>query len=314
MFDLKTERSGESIRHTLVNLASGEFATVAPAAGAHVSELVLYRKGDLMRVLRGYTEDSGLKDHKGYRSARLMPFPNRIQNGQYSFMGKTYQLPINRPSEGHAIHGLLFNKPFFVHEMTTGPESARLGMHYEYPGDVPGYPFTFRVELTYSLLPGGFRSQLKVSNTGNSPMPFGDGWHPYFELTGKADAWSLKLPPAELLELDESKIPTGNSIPFTAFEARRKIGDQVMDIALKLIPHGQVVTEVFDPQSRATLGVWQETGPGKYNFLQIYIPAARDCIAIEPMTCAPNAFNNNMGLIVLEPGQSMEAALGVYLF
>ena len=57
--------------------------------------------------------------------------------------------------------------------------------------------------------------------------------------------------------------------------------------------------------------IWQETGKYKYNFLQVYTPPHRKSIAIEPMTCAPDAFNNKDGLIVLGPFESFYAVCGI---
>jgi len=57
--------------------------------------------------------------------------------------------------------------------------------------------------------------------------------------------------------------------------------------------------------------ICQETGKYKYNFLQVYTPPHRKSIAIEPMTCAPNAFNNEQGLIILAPFESFSASWGI---
>jgi aldose 1-epimerase len=54
-----------------------------------------------------------------------------------------------------------------------------------------------------------------------------------------------------------------------------------------------------------------------YQFLMVYTPDAipdasrRRSLAIEPMTCAPNALRSGDGLIVLQPGQSTSATWGI---
>jgi len=55
-----------------------------------------------------------------------------------------------------------------------------------------------------------------------------------------------------------------------------------------------------------------------YRFLMVYtadaIPQAsrrRRSLAIEPMTCAPNAFRSGDGLIVLQPGESWTGSWGI---
>jgi aldose 1-epimerase len=69
--------------------------------------------------------------------------------------------------------------------------------------------------------------------------------------------------------------------------------------------------EVIVQGEKGTLHYWQETGAGKYNFLQVFIPPLRHCVALEPMTCAPDAFNNGMGLARLEPGEMLKGSFGV---
>ena len=41
----------------------------------------------------------------------LFPFPNRIRDGQFTFDGRDYQLPINGPNGKNAIHGFACRNP-----------------------------------------------------------------------------------------------------------------------------------------------------------------------------------------------------------
>ena len=75
----------------------------------------------------------------------------------------------------------------------------------------------------------------------------------------------------------------------------------------------KATTEIFDPVQDLSINIWQETGKMKYNFLQVFIPESRDSIAIEPMTCTADAFNNNIGLVVLAPNQSLIVSCGVFV-
>src|SRR5207248_5710713 len=43
----------------------------------------------------------------GAHGAPLIPWPNRLGEGRYSFEGHDYQLALTEPERGNAIHGLL---------------------------------------------------------------------------------------------------------------------------------------------------------------------------------------------------------------
>jgi len=313
MFDIQARPFGKYTAYKLINQQSGEYAVVVPEVGANVVELVLKSKDVLFPVIQGYSTDEALEEHTGYRSSRLLPFPNRISDGTYTYNGAVHKLEINRAKEGHAIHGLFYNKPFKVDEYSAGPHEAVLTLHLDYNGERPGYPFLFQAELRLSLTEGGFESKTTLTNTGGASLPVGDGWHPYFSLNGNVDDLLLTVPDAEEIVVSHRNIPNGELKTFSRFKKAERIGPDQMDCGLKLKENGEVVTELYDKKTGVKLGVWQETGPTKYNYLQLYIPKSRDAIAIEPMTCATNAFNNGQGLIELNPGQSFDARYGVFV-
>ena len=109
-------------------------------------------------------------------------------------------------------------------------------------------------------------------------------------------------------------IPTGVKTPSGGKSGLVSIGNREFDNGYELSEEDMVaVTLLFCPERDALVALWQETGDRKYNFLQVYIPPDRCSIAIEPMTCSTNAFNNKEGLIILKPGEKFEAAYGVRL-
>jgi len=109
-------------------------------------------------------------------------------------------------------------------------------------------------------------------------------------------------------------IPTGKILAFEKFCELTKISSTELDTGFKIdAAEISMETELFDPEAFVKIKVYQEIGEKKYNFLQVYIPPTRDSIAIEPMTCNIDAFNNRDGLIVLEPGEIFEASYGVRL-
>jgi aldose 1-epimerase len=143
-------------------------------------------------------------------------------------------------------------------------------------------------------------------------MPFGEGWHPFFGFNKAVDHLSLKFNAEELILVDQRLIPTGKKIKYDHFNQLRKIEDTKFDSCFKLAAdQGKHISELYDPDNDLTVLLWQETGENRYNYLQVYIPPSRLSIALEPMTCNIDAFNNGEGLQILEPGQIYEASYGI---
>jgi aldose 1-epimerase len=313
---ITSEPFGKFRRVRLINDALGESVSIIPEFGANINELVLSKGGKSHSIILGYKDCDELVEHRGARSAKLSPFPNRIRNGKYSFNGKEYALPVN-PRHGHAIHGLIFNKEFAVKERKSTKSYASITLQYDYRHELEGYPFDFSLEIKYTLNKNGFKCETTAINTGSTEMPFGDGWHPYFRMPEKVDDFILKIPAKTTLEVDERMIPTGAKGVIDKFLTAARIESQQFDTGF--VVEGEkgrmqkVATELYDPSKEVKIIVWQEAGPGKYNYIQLYIPPSRECIAVEPMSCAANAFNSKEGLIVLSPGGKFSAKYGVRL-
>ena len=314
-FVQKIEPFGDFKRLVIQNTQTGDLLAVIPEIGANVQGLAL-RKGDgLHSILNGYKTFEDAKAGVDSRGAHLIPFPNRLKGGAYSFGGRRYELPINFPKHQSAIHGFIEHRPFEVASVELGKAAATVKLLYRYNGELVGYPFPFLAEPTYRLCDEEFLCRVKITNTGQTKMPLGHGWHPYFQTGSRVDDFELKLPVVSKIQTDENLIPTGTEKKFSGFREFQKIGGANFDTGFKLTnpAAGRVEVLLRDATQNVTIHLWQEAGPGKYNFVQIYIPPDRNSIALEPMTCKADAFNNGDGLIVLEPGESFEGSFGVYV-
>lgn len=317
MFKINEESFGSLTQLELSNMLTGEYATIIHDYGTCTNELVLQTNGKNRSLLKGTKNAQDIVGKNWFKSAKLAPFPNRISNGKYSFNGKEYQLPLTDAKHGNAMHGFVFDKVFELLSHDESQTECAVELQYTYNGKLEGFPFPFKMNLTYILSDDGFECETLVMNTGTEAMPFGDGWHPYFQTNTKVDRLQLCLPAAELIEVDDKLIPTGNLLPFKDFEdCLVTIGDRQFDTGLKLTLNGrddQANIELYDPENDILINLWQEVGDKKYNYLQLYIPPDRQSIAIEPMTCATDAFNNGMGLITLAPGERFQAKYGITL-
>jgi len=310
MFKISKKTFGIFTEVKLKNLITNESISIIPGFGGVINKLIL-KKNKLYEIIDGYNTDHGLIKNDWSKSIKLIPFPNRIKDGVYEFDNKTFRLPINFPSQNHAIHGFVYNKLFTILKEEVTKKHAKIKLVYKYNGNNVGYPFKFKVILTYILNKKGFTCNTKIINLDKKDIPIGDGWHPYFKLN-KVDDLLLKLPECKKIEVDNRLIPTGEKTEFELFNKLKKINDSKLDTCFQ-ITSNKAITELYDPKTNLKINLWQETGESKYNFLQVFMPPSRKVIALEPMTCNVNAFNNKDNLIILKPNEEFNASYGVYL-
>ena len=316
MFRIKEDNSGGIKSFKILNESTGSYVSVVPGFGANVNEIVLSKGGELYSLIDGNINAEAFGGKGVFRGAKLFPFPNRVKGGTYSFEGKEYQLELNYPEENNACHGFVYNREFVLDNTEEKEDEASIKLSYDYAGSWSGYPFPFRMEIVYTLFDShDLRCNTRVENRGETSMPLGDGWHPFFKFSGKINDLFLRLPAEKMYETDNRSIPTGRTLPYDVFSFGKKIADVTFDTCFKLAPgkDGVQTSELYDAARDLKVLLWQETGAGKYNYIQIYTPSDRKSIAIEPMSCPANAFNGGEGLITLGPEKVFEAEYGVEL-
>lgn len=297
----------------LRDLGTGAFVSVLPTRGGTVHRLGLPAPdGTVREVLYPMRTEIEVERHRWAKGAQLAPWPNRIQDARYEFGGTVHEPVKNfKPQGGHAIHGLtMFETAKLV---AKSPEEGWFELAVDSKG-WKGYPFPVRISHRFSLSTDGFRMETSIRNTGRKAAPAGHGWHPYFRLGSSIKPCLLVLPEGKMLESTERAVPSGRKLAWDKFAKPALIGDGWLNDCMEIRSRkGIATTTMTDPGSGLSLDVWQETGPGRYGYVQVFTHPRRHCLAIEPMTCAPNAFNNGIGLLVLEPGQELRATCGVRL-
>ena len=263
-------------------------------------------------VLDGYGPD---EESPSGRGQVLIPWPNRIQDGSYEFDGYHHQLPLTEPELGNAIHGLVRWGAWRAAER----EPARVLMeHVVHPQ--PGYPFTLALGIEYALTDEGLSVRTTARNLGAHACPYGCGQHPYLTLgSGPVDTLELKAPGRRVLVHDERDMPVGSKpVDGTEFDFReaRTIGATKLDNAFTDLDRDddrRARVELRDPGGEAELTFWADES---YAYLMMFTGDTRPdvnrrSLAVEPMTCPPNAFRTGDSLIRLEPGQSATSAWGI---
>ncbi|MGI8982966.1 MAG: aldose 1-epimerase family protein [Acidimicrobiales bacterium] len=253
----------------------------------------------------------------GARGQVLVPWPNRLGGGHYSFGGDELRVPLNEPEKGNAIHGLVRWANWHAVEHT----DARVVMaHLLHPS--PGYPFTLALRLAYMLSPGGLSVRLDATNAGRTALPYGAGAHPYLMLGGPTvDPLVLRAPGTSRIVTDSRQLPTSTEpVDGTPYDFRkpRRIGDAVLDTGyadLLRDGDGRATVELATEDGARRVTLWMDAAA---RYLMLFTgdtlkrkEERRRSLGVEPMTCAPNAFATGEGLDVLEPAQTSSMEWGI---
>ena len=184
-----------------------------------------------------------------------------------------------------------------------------------------GYPFAVQVDAAYSLdAEGGLTVAVTATNVGSRPAPWGTAAHPYLTVaTALVDDSELSLPAAAWQPVDERLIPAGpaRDVSGTEYDFRtaRKLAGTVLDTAFtQLDRDGDGLAWVHVAGGGAHTGMWLDAS---YPWVQVFTsdplePAhRRKAVAVEPMTCPPNAFVTGIDRIRLAPGDSVTHRWGL---
>jgi aldose 1-epimerase len=244
----------------------------------------------------------------------LAPWPNRIDGGHYRFDNVDYQLALTEPAQGNAIHGLTRWEAWAL--VSAGPESVMLTSQAH---GYQGYPFSVEIDVRYLLDPhDGLTVATTARNRGSRPAPWGLGQHPYLTLGAEVDGWELSLPAQVWQPTDARGIPSGpaEDVAGTDYDFRkpRRIGGLELDHAFTGLIREDGRAWVKARVDGAGIGLWADAS---YPWLQVFTGDAleperrRKALAVEPMTCPPNAFVTGDDLRTLEPGESISHTWGI---
>lgn len=296
--------SGEQyeIRH-------GRQLLVATEVGANLRTYAV----DGAPLLDGYAADEAAT---GARGQHLIPWPNRVRSGRYTFDGVEQQLALTEPEKAGAIHGLTRWATWSVRERSASAVTFEHVLHAQI-----GWSGVLDCTITLRLADDGLTVTTTATNVGAVRCPYGTGAHPYLSVgSPQIDADTVRVPGSRYYPVDEAGIPTGcEDVAGTRYDLREpeRLGDRHIDVAytdLSRDGDGRARVRMTAPDGRAA-ALWVDDA---YPYLEIFtgdtLPQPerhRTGLGCEPMTCAPNAFNSGDGLLVLEPGQTHTASWGI---
>lgn len=292
----------ETANGRLYEISAGRHRVVVAGVAA---TLLSWRVDGVEVLLTHAADDVG----EGYRGKTILPWPNRIDHGRYTFGGKQYQVPVNEPERDAALHGLMS----FVEWRPVRHRRDGVVLEYRLPPQY-GYPFEMTFRTEYAVDASGVRCTWAARNTGRTDAPFGTANHTYVAAPGGSiDAMTLRLPASTYYVTNDRLIPTGTrDVTGTQYDFRtaRALGGTKMDTAftglsreadgaalVRLGRPGGVDLELRVDRAHGYLQVYTDDSPSTQR-------PARQGITVEPMTCAPNAFVTGDGLVTLRPGQT----------
>ena len=308
------EPFGQFTEYVLTNPEKGDALYILPEYGGIIRKMTLHKEGHLHHVIDvANSPEQLLSSMLTYPSAHLFPWGNRVRNGKYNFQGVDYQLSINEINFNNAIHGFVSFANFEVVEQEVSEIEAVLTLRYIYKGTQFGFPFPFVLDIQHIFSSDeGLEINYTIKNTGHKAMPMVLGWHPYFKIEGETpDDWQIDFPATHQYKADH-QIISGDKVEVD-FKGVIDLKGITLDAVFAVEPSSKVEAKLHSPKKNMTINVWQEGLKGGFSFMVVYIPPARDCIAIEPMTGNTDAFNSGDGLLVLEAGQTFEIGCGVYI-
>jgi aldose 1-epimerase len=283
-------------------IRSGEHAAVVVEVGGGLRTYEVAGQP----VVDGYAED---ELPPGAAGQVLAPWPNRLRDGRYTWNGEEHQLALSEVPNHNAIHGLVRWLPW---QPVSASDSA-VTLACVLPPH-PGYPWRLELGTTWSFGAAGLEATHTATNLSDSPAPFGLGLHPYLTVPGtRVDDIVLTIPADQRLIVDARKLPLG-ARPVAGtdwdFTQGRRIGSAQLDTAFG--GNGAVV--LASPGGDRRVMVWADE---QFRWWQLFTadtlaePRRRRSVAVEPMTCPPDAYHSGRDLVTLAPGEAWRARWGI---
>lgn len=247
------------------------------------------------------------------RGQNLIPWPNRVRDGRYVFNGVSQQLALSEPDRHNAIHGLVTYLPWVLIDKQADAVTNRVRIYPQH-----GWPGTLEATITHRLGAQGLTVRVEATNIGPEDLPFGYGAHPYLTVGESiVDDVALTVPAASYLEVDDRLLPVRiSSVAGTAYDLRGGpvLGSVNLDTALTDLHRGS------DGRWRVVLVLGERSvelwGDEAMHWVQVFTggPSRQSSIAVEPMTCGPDAFNlgpTHHDLRVLGAGETFVGEWGI---
>ncbi len=287
---------------SIVDLKSGPLSLRVSTVGGLVLGFWREAEGDRVPLLREAPDNADALSSSCYP---LVPFGNRVKDNRFTFDGQDYHFTPNTAWDAHYLHGEGWQSPWAIDEQA----ADRLTMSFAHRGG--NTPYVYDASQSFGLTPDGLEITLSVTNRGDTALPFGLGWHPYFPMTPKT---TLFAPAKKFWTEVEGWLPgEATEIP-KDLDFSKPAG----------LPH-RWVNNGFQDWSGEAIMAWPERGTQlhltadplfRHAFVfvsdTVFDPNfERDYFCFEPMSHLANGHNlpGLGGLETLQPGQSLAGSI-----
>jgi aldose 1-epimerase len=256
-------------------------------------------------LLHGYDETTQCHAAMGQL---LIPWPNRIADGRYTFEGTEQQLALTEPARLNASHGLARWAQW--QRLDDGTDEAVAVLTHRLHGQ-PGYPHQLDLTARYAVGSDGLHVIVSAVNVGTGNAPYGFGAHPYLTVGRRIDDCELTFTARERLDVDPERLLPRGLVDVAGtevdFSTPRLVGATSVDGAFTGLGDRWTV-RLSDPESGRAAELSSDTP-----WVQLYSAEAlgRTGLAVEPMTCPPNAFASGTDLITLAPGDTVSTSFTI---
>jgi aldose 1-epimerase len=283
-----------------VAIAHGDQRAVVTEVGATLRTYVK----DGVSVIEGFAGEE-VPTHA--RGQVLYPWPNRI-GGEWTFSGRTGVPTVDDLEQDTASHGLIRWRPFRIEAVNQNRCVLSSLLH-----PTPDYPFLSEISVAYHLGSLGLTVTTTVTNRDGVPLPFGCGFHPYVAVTTPTiEGALLEIPARSYVAVNERQLPTGEILPLAGhqldFAKRKSLSGHELDVTYTdLVRDDTGLAVAYLEDARG--GEVELSVDRNFPYFQVYTGdhlekgRRRTSVAIEPMTCPPDALRSGKDVVVLEPGQ-----------
>lgn len=288
--------------------AAGPVTATVTELGSSLRRL---RVGDV-EIVQDYAADALPSQGSGIV---LVPWPNRVAAGRWTWRDEPQQLDLTEPARGNATHGLLRNAGYRETDRSPGAITLSAPVFPQH-----GYPFRLDTSVRFELVDDGVTVTHGIHNASGTEAPVGIGVHPYLRVgnTPVRDC-TVTVDAERYFEVDDRRIPTGSHpVEGTPFDLRGglPLRDAELDVAFAGVAvHDGAARHRLTAPDGAAVELWADP---EFGFAQVFTSAIYetdagrvDAVAIEPMTCAPDALNSGLGLRLLAPGDQWVVRWGL---
>ncbi|MFD0705123.1 aldose 1-epimerase family protein [Alloscardovia venturai] len=257
------------------------------------------------------------------RGQLLIPYPNRIEDGEYEFEGNKYLFPIDEHERNNSIHGLGYRYPWKLVSLT----DSSITLSWRTP-NLASYPFDLYVETTYTVdAEAGLSVTVSACNNDKKNAPWALAQHPWLangehhttteEIEADNAACRLTIPAKTHVIASERLLPAGlEDVEGTRFDLRHgnELGMQEFDDAWTDVEYNAqgTVTATFLRPDGVEISL---SGDKTITSFQVCNGYGWDAekkpqgVAVEPQTAYANAFRSGKDLIVIKPGETSSTTL-----